>query len=166
MIQLDGLVIICSQPSEINRDGENRMHSINGPSIKWRDGYKLWYLNGIYFEYELWEKVISGKMSAREVLDIENTEQRRVAYDLMDKKKLQNLPDFKVLDEAKDNLGKPMRVYQFTHKLFPNLAKIFHCVDASTDREYHLFTDKNTCNEAKAAMWGLSADEIEWGMEY
>jgi hypothetical protein len=57
-------------------DSQNRFHSDVQPAIRWKGGKELYYLSGVHFSKDLWEKVVSGQMSFKEILDIENTEQR------------------------------------------------------------------------------------------
>ena len=49
------------------------------PSIEWRDGYKLWHLDGVELSEELWQKIISKEMTLSEIMKIEISDQRTVA---------------------------------------------------------------------------------------
>lgn len=49
IIQLDRVCIVCELPEFVNRDKKGQLHSTNGPAIKWRDGYELFYLYGTPF---------------------------------------------------------------------------------------------------------------------
>lgn len=60
-------------------DDEQRWHSENSPAIYWKEGKEFYYLNGILFDKQLWQKVLSEQMTFSEILDIENTEQRLIA---------------------------------------------------------------------------------------
>src|SRR5262249_20454002 len=57
MIQLDGVCIVCSYPESIYRDTLNNLHADRTPAIRWADGYELFYLHGVHFPKDLWEKV-------------------------------------------------------------------------------------------------------------
>ena len=78
-IQLDGLCLVSRKPKHIYRDKNNNLHSNETCAIKFRDGFKLWYLSGVNFEYELWEKVINKTITGKEIFAIENMEQRMAA---------------------------------------------------------------------------------------
>ena len=84
MVQLDKVCIVCSLPSSIKRqERDNKigvLHSEETPAIEWLDGYKLWFLDGINFNFELWQKITKKTITAEEVAKIENTEQRMIAF--------------------------------------------------------------------------------------
>ena len=59
---------------------ENHMlHSDQKPAIEWKDGTGIYCLDGVKFEKELWQKVISKEMSLSEIMKIEISDQRTVA---------------------------------------------------------------------------------------
>ena len=164
-ILLDGLVLVASLPSKTHRNKEGRLHNPSGPAIEWKDGYKLWYLNGVNVEAELIAKLPS--MSAEEVLAIENSEVRRVVWEVMDKGKIAELSKFKVLDEVKDDgYGNPMRVVEFSHSVFKKAVRMLNVFCASTKREYYLWTEKDKCLEAKSASFGLDVGFNGFDAEY
>ena len=45
MIQLNGFCIVSDMPSEIKRNND-RLHSVDGPAISFKDGYSQYYING------------------------------------------------------------------------------------------------------------------------
>src|SRR3990167_6874921 len=55
-------------------------------------------IRGVEFKKELFDKVRKDKLSAEEVFALENLEQRRIAYELMDKVKMKALDNYKILD--------------------------------------------------------------------
>ncbi len=79
MVQLDGLCVACSLPMRVERNTEKRMHSVSGPAIEWKDGYKLYYLNGIHFPEDMFLKLTSGEMSFADILAIQDVDQRNQA---------------------------------------------------------------------------------------
>ena len=58
---------------------QNQFHSPHAPAIRWKDGSKFYYLNGVNFPFNLWQKVVSREMSMKEVLAIEDIDQRTQA---------------------------------------------------------------------------------------
>jgi hypothetical protein len=48
-------------------------------AISWRDGFELFYLDGVYLPKEVWQKIISKKMTFKEIMAIEISDQRTVA---------------------------------------------------------------------------------------
>jgi len=78
-ILFNNFAIGCRRPNFISRDEENRMSNDQRSAISWRDGYEQFYLDGVFFTKELWKKVISQKMSFKEIMAIEISDQRTVA---------------------------------------------------------------------------------------
>lgn len=148
-------------------DERNRFHSTKAPAIRWKGGAEFYYFSGVNFEKDLWTKIVKNKLSAEYILTkIENVEQRRIAWELMDKSKIKKLKGLKVLDRQKDGKGKVMRIITFTVKGFDTPFYFYEGIDASTSRKYYLETDKKTVWEAKAGFVGFSPDEIEYKNEY
>jgi hypothetical protein len=69
-------VMVCARPTKIARDEQGRLHNDSGKAIEYPDGWGLYMLAGVRFEEDLWKRVVSGQMSLKEILDIQNTEQR------------------------------------------------------------------------------------------
>ena len=125
---------------------------------------QTYYINNIQFDKKLFTAIRLGQLSAQQVFAITNTEQRRVAYEKMDKGKMAELPNLKVLDEAKDKYGFPQRVISFTVEGFNKPFLYYRCVCPSTEREYYLETKQLTCAAAKSKSFGF--DEIEFTEEW
>ena len=121
-------------------------------------------LNNVTFERELFQKARRDKLTAKEVFAIQNLEQRRIAYEFMDKAKMKELADYKILEEKKDNYENIMQVVSFSVDGFDKPFKYLRCVCPSTKREYFLETQQDTTQKAKAMSFGkeeISFDE-EW----
>tara|TARA_R110001599_G_scaffold162606_2_gene351896 strand:+ start:7753 stop:8718 length:966 start_codon:yes stop_codon:yes gene_type:complete len=54
-IQLEGLCIVSKMPIKLNHDEENRLHSIDEPSVVFLDGYKQYYVANRFIEAEIFE---------------------------------------------------------------------------------------------------------------
>lgn len=78
-IQFDMLCIFSRHPEEIFRDKDGDLHSTERAAISWSDGFELYFLEGVRFPRELWQKVVTKSASAVDIMMLENTEQRRVA---------------------------------------------------------------------------------------
>jgi hypothetical protein len=153
-------------PTPIVRiDQQNRFHSTTEPAIRWKSGAEIYMLHGVKFEKEWWSKIVNDELTPETILAIDNLEHRRIAWEFMDKKKLEGLKGFEVLDNTTDTYGNPMRVIQFDH---PDAGKIryYNCFCPTTKREYYLGTDEKTCNEAKAQSFGFKTAELEFISEW
>jgi hypothetical protein len=122
-------------------------------------------INNVIFFKELFHKVRKDELTANEVFAIDNTEQRRVAYEKMDKVKMKALDNYKVLEEGKDRMGNKHAVISFDINGFNKPFLFYSCICPSTGREYFLQTDKETCLAAKVASFGHD-EEIEYIDEF
>jgi len=125
-------------------------------------GYRI---NNIDFNKELFNSVRKDTLTAEEVFQIQNMEQRRIAYERMNKIKMREFDGLKVLDETVDDYNNPMKIITFNIDGFNEPFKYLNCFCPSTGREYFLETRKDTCIEAKSASFGLHAD-FEFNKEY
>lgn len=78
-IILDGVCICCEMPSSISRDDEHRLHSTTGKAIEWRDGWGFHALWGLRFSAALWQSITSKTIAPKDVLSLDNIEQRMAA---------------------------------------------------------------------------------------
>ena len=122
-------------------------------------------ISNIFFEKDLFDKIRQDKLSAEEVFAIENIEQRRVAYEKMDKTKMKALSNFKIIDQCLDKYNNPVQLLSFSVKGYDLPFKFLYCVCPSTKREYFLETQKDNCVEAKMASFGLGK-EIKFNEEF
>ena len=146
-------------------DEQNRFHSIKEPAIRWKDGKEFYYLHGVNLEKKWWTKIVNDTMSPDEIFAIDNLEHRRIAYEFMDKVKMKQLKDYKILDEQTDKQGKPMKIISFTVQNMKEPLKFYNCICPNTGREYFIGTSKDTCLEAKMSSFGLS-DKDKFDKEF
>lgn len=87
-------------------EGQRRLHSEVEPAVQWSDGYAQCYVQGVYFERPLFEKLVQKKMTAREAVELKNVEQRTIAmrligYDKMVKELKGTVIDSKIVPNPK-----------------------------------------------------------------
>ena len=102
-------------------------------------------------------KILKDELTPDEVFAIDNIEHRRIAYQYMDKTKMKQLKDYKVLDENTDMNGNKERIVSFTVQNMKESLKFLNVI-CPTGREYFLGTDKDKCSEAQKALLGLDSD--------
>ena len=117
-------------------------------------GKFIYRINDVEFGKVLFDKVRKDKLSPEEVFKLENIEQRRVAYELMDKAKMKSLDGYKVLNKKKDNYGNKMSIVSFDLAGYDKPFKYLQCICPSTGREYFIETKQDTCEKAKAKSFG------------
>jgi len=96
---------VCARPTKINRDENGRLHSLTEKSIEYPDGWGLYHINGIKFDEDLWKKITSKTMPAKDVFKLKNTEQRAVAIKTLGAEKLIKELGGKTIDQKKYSYG-------------------------------------------------------------
>jgi predicted SprT family Zn-dependent metalloprotease len=130
-----------------------------------REGNFIYRIKDVEFSKEWFDKIRKDELTAEEVFAIDNIEHRRIAYEFMDKTKMKQLKDFKILDEQVDDQGNQMKIIQFTVQKMKEPLLFYNCLCPSSKREYFIETDKNTCRTAKNASFGFNED-VEWVEEW
>mgnify|MGYP007026537402 FL=1 len=77
IITLGNILIVIENP--VCRWEEGRLSNDQKPAIEWKDGSGIYLLDGVKFEKEVWEKVVSKKMTFGEIMAIDISDQRTVA---------------------------------------------------------------------------------------
>jgi hypothetical protein len=159
------VAFVMLTPKTVKQNDRKQLHSIDGPALEFRDGTKIYKLNGVEFTKEWWTKIVNDKMSPETIFAIDNAEHRRIAYEFMDKKKMKKLKNYEVLDEVSDDgYGYKMKVISFKVKNVDEPLKYLNCFCPSTGREYFLGTNEKECWKAKNKLFGL--EEVEYIKEW
>src|SRR3990167_9294018 len=125
---------------------------------KWIENIKNVYVfeNLNWNNVEWINKILGDKLTAEEVFAIDNIEHRRVAYQYMDKSKMKQLKDFKIIEEDTDEKGNPVKIISFTVQNMKEPLIFYNCICPSSGREYFIQTEKKTWKEAKASSFGFN----------
>ena len=154
MIQLDKVCIVSDMPSKIHRDDRNRLHNLSGPAIEWRDGYHLYFANGVAVP----EKIIlhPEKLTKKDWMNQSNLEVRRVIQEQMGSRFVEKIGG-KLLHK-----GGRGKLYEVDlHDDPEKVARYVKVKDSSTKREYYLRVPP-TINDADAGVawtFGLGVDQ-------
>jgi len=79
---------------------DQRMHSLVEPALRWKEGAEFFYIFGVNFEKELWEKVVTKTLEPKEILSLGNTEQRMVAMKVYGMESFLDALKAKLLDKS------------------------------------------------------------------
>jgi len=87
-VMFESFVVVCKLPKKTHVS-DHGLHSTNGPCIEWRDGINTsYFIHGVDFGDDknlfddgskLYKKVIERKLTPKQLLEIENTDQRFIA---------------------------------------------------------------------------------------
>ena len=77
-IYLEDRCYLLAKPT-VRVNGNGFTHSDENPAIEWKDGSGIYMLNGVTFPKDLWQNVVSGTMPFKDILAIEDIDQRTQA---------------------------------------------------------------------------------------
>lgn len=98
-IEFQYAIIICEKPIFCKKNDKG-LHCIDGPAIKWRDGYEQFYINGRRIEREWAKMCLSGRLTQQDFLKETNDERRSAAYVLLGEEKIMKLLDAHLADSV------------------------------------------------------------------
>ena len=139
---------------EIHLNEKKQLHNLNGYALKFADKETYW-IEGVKFDKDLWQKVVGKKMSFKEIMAIKNIEQRMVALKMMDAEKLLKESKAKLLDKSE----KGNELY-LIENVFSQPAYFLKYVCPSTGRVYVSGIDPNVAQQNPNADYCMS-----WKME-
>lgn len=157
MISYDEVCYVCGYPSEMYRDNRNRLHNTNDAAIEWEDGYKMHFVDGIFFTPELFKKAFEEQsMSVKEIMDNDNVEIRAaLMHHLMNDEMLGKIG--KLIDEEHTKSfvdSKPM-VYKLYDVDFNPPCRILRLENHTDHDLYYHFVPKEdqTATAVGALAW-------------
>jgi hypothetical protein len=116
-------------------------------------------IDSVEFPFELFDAIRHGTLSASEVFAINNAEQRRVAYNRMDKSKMAALNPAILNEVLDDGYEHPMKLVEVQTKAFSTPFRYLNCFCPSSGREFWLETRSKSCWAAKMGSFGLPETE-------
>src|SRR3990167_810290 len=163
VVFVGNLIFVCENPTILWANG--RLHSEEKAAISWKDNTEIYYLHGVKFDKELWQKVVSLKMTFKEIMAIENMEQRMVALkyhpDTLIKSEHSKLIDTWTNPRTKDDI----ELYEVSG-IFNRTQYFASYKDQSTERMYVSAIDPDAKEFNKTALsamaWKFSLQEKEY----
>jgi len=76
-------VYICRKPIFLARDQQGRLHNETRKAIEWKDGTGFYYLHGVEFTQEIWQKIVSQKFKMKDLTEITDVDKRAVAIQML-----------------------------------------------------------------------------------
>jgi hypothetical protein len=76
----DDMCILTNRPVAIHRDDSNRLHSTEGPALKYRDGYALYAVHGVQVPH--WVIEDRAQLTVEQIENETNAEIKRVMVEL------------------------------------------------------------------------------------
>ena len=156
---LGNIVLICEKPVCL---WENRLlHSEVKPAINWKDDTGIYFLKGVKFEKDLWQKIVSKTIPFKEAIKLENTEQRIVAIQYLGGKRLEK--ELGGIIKAKDEYGELMELTKLKDTL--NRNYLYLKVLDPSENDYIYIRVNPTCKtpqEAEAQSYKLQMFNLDY----
>ena len=83
IIPYKGVAFVSEAPTSVIWDDSGRLHYDQGKAVAYGDGWGMYNLQGVNFKEELYWKIVEEAITAEEVMQIENAEQRMAAISML-----------------------------------------------------------------------------------
>ena len=101
MILFENVCIVSKLPKSVLKDDRDRLHSVSGAAVTFRDGFSVYAIHGVRFDEKLFNDVSKRKLAPNKLLQLQNTDQRFVAINHYGFEKLIDDLDKTLLDEGR-----------------------------------------------------------------
>ncbi len=158
LVMADEAAFVAKMPIEVKYDDNMRLSNDRGAAITFRDGTKHHYIRNIYFKPDLFEKITTKTLPVKEILQLENMEQRMMALHIYGPERL-----LQEVDAVKIDSWKEYELYQIEGLIEGRKLKLLKYPDPSTDRVYMSFVpdECSTCRAAKAKKFQIEESEVD-----
>lgn len=85
-VPFDEVVFVSRNAVEFNLNDENIVHSINGPAIKFADGFEMYFINGVHVEKQFFDKLKNKEFTFQDFIQISNEEIRACAIKFIEER--------------------------------------------------------------------------------
>jgi len=143
--------LYCVPTPIILLDSENRFHSLEKPAIRWKGGSELYFIHGVSFPKDLWEKIINKKLPAVEILRLPNIEQRYIALKLYGASNLLKELKADLIDKSDRN-----ELYGLSNIIPDKTIKMLRYFCPTTKREYVKFVPYEFEKADEAQAWSFT----------
>lgn len=172
LIAMDDICVISRPPVHLRVDENGRMHSTTESAMKYADGFELFFVKGINFSKKLFEFAFLNKMSAKDILNIENVEQRAVVIDHYGIDYIIDQLNAKILDTheavsivtGKNTICRLLE-FEISGAPFRAIELEDHSVHKKTILGVEISEKTNTALGAIAWTFGMSAEEYKDALE-
>lgn len=138
IILLNSFCIVSELPYKISRNSQNKLHSDNGSAVEWRDGFGMYFWNGIRVPKE-W--ILSKESITKITIESEvNIERRRCIMEIIGVEKYLELLNVTCIDKDIDECANPMKLFRSKDKvtIIDEYLYYLNVIDPSTKREYFI----------------------------
>ena len=151
--------ILCSIP-KVYQNAENKLHREDGPAVIFKDGFSLYFWNGIAVPQKWIEQ--KNKITKKDISSEKNAEKRRCLREILGTRRFSELLGIEIVDSDKDDCGEVMNLWK-TKTMDETIGDFIYFYDGicpSTKREYFICVPK--CDNVwNAKAWTFKNQKIE-----
>lgn len=105
IVTFENIAFISRPPVFINFNEKNHLHCVHDAAVAFKDGWKLYYIDGVYFDETIFKKFFMDKnWTSKDFVEIDNAEQKAIIIKEIGFEKLIDLLPNKIVV---DNVTKP-----------------------------------------------------------
>ncbi len=146
--------IICDRPEILNRNHLGQLHCEDGPSMKYRDGWSLWHINGVSVPETV---VLRPELQTLDEIESENnSEIKRIRIERFGWSRYLTETNAEVVDYGKNYVEGTQECLMKTR----DGTKILVCACPSTGRIYTMRVPREIENRENAQLWLSGKDKL------
>jgi len=154
LITFKTICLISKPPTAIRRDPQNRLHCAELPAVTFSDHYEQYWVHGIAFTKDEFDKYMIGEPTLSDVMGLDNVEKRTVI--MMEHKDMLLKSGAKIVAEDTEycrNLKKnlPRKLYEFEYERQKLRAVVL--VDHSVEKENIHLVPLTCKTPEEAVLW-------------
>lgn len=151
---LEKFCLVSDRPLEIHVNAAGVLHNDGGPAIAYRDGLKIWSLNGVRVTQEIAETPME-KMNGQIILKYDNAEVRREIVRKLGAEKVVKDCNATVTDKSEDGMYELLSM-----KIGSDMPKFLKMRNPSIG-VYHIEGVSNECNTVMEALNFRKPDDMK-----
>src|SRR3989304_4489035 len=154
----DTHAFLCKLPIKVKKDQQDKLHSINGGAVQWRNGHENFFIHGVGFKKPLFNKIVNRTLSVKEVIKLENIEQRYIALQHYGAENILKELDAKLIDKS----PRGNELYEIPDMIKDTPAKLLKYSCPSTDRVYASFVPNDIMKADQGMSWKFNLTEDQY----
>lgn len=176
----DGDTLYLTPVALVTMDDNQQYHSEDKAATRWEGGRHTYFLHGVRFEQELWEKIVNRTLTEKEFFAIEDVDQRTQALAYMGHDFIIKHTKGKLIDEYKKYYIETKQGYILTDKDNPlaktNTYKLYklpkgdvfsedayYCLfDCPSTGKWHFEGVEVSKTVPEAMAWAMYIEPEEW----
>ena len=170
-IAFPSIVFVSSCPYEVHQESNNRLHNINGPSVRFKDGYDVYAIHGRILPSWIW--MDKDKITKDTFLKEKNAEIRASIYAVLGEKRIMEVLGAEEIDKGviqhQNDEIEVIKLYK-TREVFPECHNkplaFVKLVCPSTGTDYIIACHPDHTNAIDAAVSLSIFDKSEYSFNF